>query len=107
MTLILYTTRLYFVAQVQDFRRNVLDVCESSVKQRTSSDRSMVLYNYPPNLVLRSGGLDEVELIEADISFYSSDGKQLKTTLKVRGREFAACQLHTYVHMQCMCRYKR
>lgn len=71
---------------MQDFRRNVLDVCESSVKQRTSSERSMVLYNYPPNLVTHGGVLDEVdgaELIEADISFYSSDGKQLKTTLKV------------------------
>lgn len=70
--------------QVQDFRRNVLDICESSVKKRTSSDLALVLYNYPPNLVaVGTLKLDEVELIEADISFYSSDGKQLKTTLKV------------------------
>lgn len=86
---------------MQDFRRNVLDVCESSVKQRTSSDRSIVLYNYPPKLV-PLGTLDHVdgmELIEADISFYSSDGKQLKTTLKVslpapsHIRTFSCCQV--------------
>lgn len=72
--------------QVQDFRRNVLDVCESAVNERTSSDQSMVLYNYPPALVpvgSASNQIDGVELIEAEVSFYSSDGKQLKTTLKV------------------------
>ena len=45
----------------------------------------MVLYNYPPSLVT-SGNLDQidgVELIEADVSFYSTDGKQQKVTLKV------------------------
>lgn len=45
----------------------------------------MVLYNYPPSLVPVGGGVDQIdgmELIEADVSFYSSDGKQLKTTLK-------------------------
>ena len=75
------------VSQVQDFRRNVLDVCESSVKERTSSDLTMVLYNYPPNLV-PAGGVDQindVELIETEVSYYSSDGKQLSTTLKVGG----------------------
>lgn len=63
----------------------MLEICESSVKERTSSDLSLVLYNYPPQLVAL-GTLDQVdcmELIEADISFYSSDGKQLRTTLKV------------------------
>ncbi len=45
----------------------------------------MVMYNYPPNLVALSGvnQIDGLELIEADVSYYSSDGKQLKTTLKV------------------------
>ena len=55
------------------------------MEERTSSDRSMVMYNYPPNLVALSGvnQIDGLELIEADVSYYSSDGKQLKTTLKV------------------------
>lgn len=46
----------------------------------------MVLYNYSPKLVTSGEMLDQidgVELIEAEVSFYSSDGKQLKTTLKV------------------------
>ena len=76
--------------QVQDFRRSVLDVCESSVKERTSSDRSMVLYNYPPSLVSSGNNVDQidgVELIEADVSFYSTDGKQIKVTLKVRRQQ--------------------
>ena len=48
----------------------------------------MVLYNYPPSLV-SSGNVDQidgVELIEADISYYSTDGKQIKTSLKVCGQ---------------------
>ena len=56
------------------------------MSERTSTEHSMVLYNYPPALVPVGGGVDQIdgmELIEADVSFYSSDGKQLKTTLKV------------------------
>jgi hypothetical protein len=63
----------------------MLEICESSVKKRTSSDQSLVLYNYPPKLVALGtyDQIDGMELIEADVSFYSSDGKQLKTVLKV------------------------
>lgn len=53
----------------------------------------MVLYNYPPALVPVGGGVDQIdgiELIEADVSFYSTDGKQLKTTLKV---SFTCCYM--------------
>ena len=69
--------------QVQDFRRNVLNVCETAVMERTSSDMSMVLYNYPPKLCA-VGDIDEEEdLIDINVCCYSSDGKPLQTTLKV------------------------
>lgn len=63
----------------------MLEICESVVKQRTSSDLSLVLYNYPPKLgaLGTQSQIDGMELIEADISFYSSDGKQLRVLLKV------------------------
>ena len=53
--------------------------------ERTASDRSMVLYSYPPNL--GEAGRDEidgVELIEVDVCFTTSDGKLFKTLLNVR-----------------------
>ena len=70
--------------QVQDFRRNILSVCEDAVEERTASDRSMVLYSYPPNL--GEAGRDEidgVELIEVDVCFTTSDGRLCKTLLNV------------------------
>ena len=52
--------------------------------ERTASDRSMVLYSYPPNL--GEAGRDEidgVELIEVDVCFTTSDGRLCKTLLNV------------------------
>ena len=73
------------LTQVQDFRRNILSVCEDAVMERTASDRSMVLYSYPANL--GETGRDEingVEIIEVDVCFTTSDGKLYKTLLHVR-----------------------
>lgn len=41
--------------QVQDFRRNVLNVCELAVNERTFSNTAMVKYCYPPVLVSPDG----------------------------------------------------
>ena len=82
--LILHIYTLSLFAQVQDFRRNILSVCEDAVMERTASDRSMVLYSYPPNL--GEAGRDEidgVELIEVDVCFTTSDGRLCKTLLNV------------------------
>ena len=52
--------------------------------ERTASDRSMVLYSYPPNL--GEAGRDEIdgiELIEVDVCYTTSDGKLFKTLLNV------------------------
>lgn len=62
----------------------MLDVCENAVNERTSSDRAMVMYNYPPNvLAVYDHQLEGVEIIEVNVCCYSSDGKPLQTTLKV------------------------
>ena len=53
--------------------------------ERTASDRSMVLYSYPPNL--GEAGRDEidgVELIEVDVCFTPPDGILCRTSLNVR-----------------------
>ena len=41
--------------QVQDFRRNVLNICELAINERTTSDTAMVKYCYPPDLVSPDG----------------------------------------------------
>ena len=70
--------------QVQDFRSNILSVCEDAMSERTASERSMVLYSYPPNLgEAGQGEIDGVEIIEVDVCFTTSDGKLLKTLLNV------------------------
>ena len=70
---------------MQDFRRNVLGVCEMAVRERTSSDTSMVMYNYPSNLSTAgdSKKIEGMEVIEIDVCCYSSDGKSQHTTLRV------------------------
>ena len=70
---------------MQAFRRNVLGICERAVKERTVSEHNAVIYNYPPNLT-PSGAADEIdgiEIIEVVVHFSSSDGKVLKTVIKV------------------------
>jgi len=64
----------------------MLDVCEPAVNERTSSDRNMVLYNYPPNLEAMGGAnqIDGVDIINVVVCCYNTDGKQVQTTLKVR-----------------------
>ena len=78
---------------MQAFRRNVLGICESSVKERTVSEHKSVLYNYPPNLT-PSGAADEIdgiEIIEVEVNFSSSDGKVLKTVIKVSLKYLFSC----------------
>ena len=82
-------------AQVQDFRRNILSVCEDAVMERTASDRSMVLYSYPPNL--GEAGRDEidgVELIEVDVCYTTSDGRLNKTLLNVCEDKLCISYMH-------------
>ncbi len=75
----------YDIMQVQAFRRNVLGICDNSVKERTSSERRNLLYLYPPN-ISSVGAVDEIdgiELINVEVNFSTTDGKGLKTVLKV------------------------
>lgn len=71
--------------QVQAFRRNVLGICDNSVKERTSSEQRNLLYLFPPNLS-SAGAVDEIdgiEIIEVEVNFSTTDGRGLKTVLKV------------------------
>lgn len=81
----MYLTRIYvFQCQVQDFRRNCLSMCESAVNERNATDRSAVLYNYPPNLLATGDDeIDGIELIEVDVCYSTSDGKLTKVPIKV------------------------
>lgn len=70
---------------MQAFRRNVLGICEESVKKRTSSEQRALLYLYPPNLT-SAGAVDEIdgiEIIEVEVNLSTTDGRGLKTVLKV------------------------
>jgi len=69
--------------EVQDFRRNILTVCEQAVQDRTSSDQEAVHYHYPPRLVKDEG--EQVQAITVDIFYVTSDGKSVKATLPVDG----------------------
>ncbi len=93
-------------SQVQDFRRNMLDVCENAVNERTSDEATMVLYNYPPNLVAMGGNneIDGVDIINVTVCCFNTAGKQLQTILKV-----GISQHHFSLHCYCgelPCLYK-